>query len=389
MGAVLTERRQLLLKLVIQEFIERAVPVASETLVRKYDLAVSPATVRNDLAILEELGYLTHLHTSAGRLPTDAGYRFFVENLMDSAPLNAEEQRTIRRQFAQVEGDFDQWVQIAASILARTARSVSVVTPPRAYQARFKHLELVSIHDTLALLVLVLHDTTVMQHMIPLDKIYSQESLRQVSAVLSEQCANLPVTSIKELLERAQQQASEKEYRETPVDELERQVLHLVVRSMLQVEEQVNEQIYSDGLVEMLSQPEFLPALMKEEDPDRGLERMRQTLELLSSNKMLGSLILHALASDGVQVIIGAEHTCEEMQRYSVILSRYGVEDSIAGVLGVVGPTRMLYPRSISTVQYLSLVMSEFLGGLYGGEVRSIGRSQDTSQAVEEEGKKK
>lgn len=389
MGAVLTERRQLLLKLVIQEFIERAVPVASETLVRKYDLAVSPATVRNDLAILEELGYLTHLHTSAGRLPTDAGYRFFVENLMDSAPLNVEEQRTIRHQFAQVGGDFDQWVQLAASILARTARSVSVVTPPRAYQARFKHLELVSIHDTLALLVLVLHDTTVMQHMIPLDKIYRQESLRQVSAVLSERCANLPVTSIKELLERAQQQASEKEYCETPVDELERQVLYLVVRSMLQVEEQMNEQIYSDGLVEMLSQPEFLPALMKEEDPDRGLERMRQTLELLSSNKMLGSLILHALATDGVQVIIGAEHTREEMQRYSVILSRYGVEDSIAGVLGVVGPTRMLYPRSISTVQYLSLVMSEFLGGLYGGEVRSIGISQDTSQAVEEEGKKK
>lgn len=360
---MLTERRQLLLKLVVQEFIERAIPVASESLVRKYELNVSPATVRNELAMLEELGYLTHLHTSAGRFPTDAGYRFFVENLMDCMPLGSEEQRTIRHQFSQVDGDPDQWVQLAAAILARTVRSVAVVTPPRAYQARFKHLELVAIHETLALLVIVLHDATVLQQIIPLEKIYPQETLREVSAILSEHCTNLPVSQIKAVLEQ-----KEPEYSEP----LSTQVLQLVIRSMLQLEEQVNEQIYSDGIVELLSQPEFLPAVMKEDDPNRGAERIRHTLELLSSSKMLGSLMLHALASDGVQVIIGAEHGNEEMRKFSVILSRYGFEDSIAGVLGVVGPTRMLYPRSISAVQYLSLVMSDFLNNLYGGEIRVI-----------------
>lgn len=365
---MLTQRRQLLLKLVVQEFIERAIPVASESLVRKYELNISPATVRNELATLEELGYLTHLHTSAGRIPTDAGYRFFVENLMDCMPLGSEEQRTIRHQFSQVAGDPDQWVQLAAAILARMVRSVAVVTPPRAYQARLKRLELIAIHETLALLVIVLHDATVLQQIIPLEKIYTQEALREVSATLSEQCADLPVSQIKVVLE---QQEKTSEY----VEPLAIQVLQLVVRSMLQLEEQVNEQIHRDGIVELLSQPEFLPAVMKEEDPNRGAERIRHILEIFSSSKVLSSLMLQALTNDGVQVIIGAEHGHEEMRKFSVILSRYGVEDSIVGVLGVVGPTRMPYPRSISAVQYLSMVMSDFLSSLYGAEIRAIAPS--------------
>lgn len=125
MSAGLTERRQAILKLVIQEFVETACPVASEALVRKYRLNVSPATVRNELAALEELGYLTHLHTSAGRVPTDAGYRFFVENLMERTTLSLAEQRTIRHQFYQVRGELDQWIQLAGAVLARTTQNAS------------------------------------------------------------------------------------------------------------------------------------------------------------------------------------------------------------------------------------------------------------------------
>jgi heat-inducible transcriptional repressor len=137
MAAEMTERRRLILKLVIQEYIETPEPVGSETLTRKYGLTVSSATVRNELAALEELGYLTHLHTSAGRVPTDAGYRYFVANLMDRTPLTPTEQRTIRHQFYQVRSELDQWIQLAGAVLARTAQNASLVTPPRAYQARF------------------------------------------------------------------------------------------------------------------------------------------------------------------------------------------------------------------------------------------------------------
>ncbi|HEU5090098.1 MAG TPA: HrcA family transcriptional regulator, partial [Roseiflexaceae bacterium] len=133
----MSERRRLILRLVIQEFVETSVPVGSDLLARKYRLNVSSATVRNELAALEELGYLTHQHTSAGRIPTDAGYRYFVENLMDRAPLSPTEQRTIRHQFYQVRTELDQWIQLAGAVLARTAQNVAVVTPPRAYQSRF------------------------------------------------------------------------------------------------------------------------------------------------------------------------------------------------------------------------------------------------------------
>ena len=161
MATEMNERRQLVLKLVIQEYIETSTPVGSEVLVRRYGLNVSSATIRNEMSALEDLGYLTHLHTSAGRVPTDAGYRYYVENLMDRTPLSATEQRTIRHQFYQVRSELDQWIQLAGAVLARTAQNASVVTPPRAYQARFKHLELIAIHDSKVLLVLVLHDGTV------------------------------------------------------------------------------------------------------------------------------------------------------------------------------------------------------------------------------------
>src|SRR5215210_3786718 len=176
MAAEMNDRRELVLKLVVQEFIENPmVPVASELIVRKYSLNVSSATIRNELAALEELGYLTHWHTSAGRVPTDAGYRYFVESLMERTPLSATEQRTIRHQFYQVRSELDQWIQLAGAVLARTAQNASLVTQPRAYQARFKHLELIAIHDTTVLLVLVLHDGTIRQQTFALDTARSQD----------------------------------------------------------------------------------------------------------------------------------------------------------------------------------------------------------------------
>jgi heat-inducible transcriptional repressor len=351
MAAEMSERRQFILKLVIQEFIERPEPVASKLLVQKYGLNVSSATVRNELAALEELGYLTHLHTSDGRVPTDAGYRYFVENLMDRTPLSATEQRTIRHQFYQVRSELDQWIQLAGAVLARTAQNVSVVTPPRSYQSRFKHLELIAIHDAMVLLVLVLHDGTIRQQTLTLEMMRGQEELSRSAGRINERCHDAPVARIEELLqfERAQ-----------PIpafDEFERQVLELIARAMRQLEEQLNEQIHSDGLIEILNRREF-------ED----IARVRHVLEILQSGKGLGSLIPRALASSGVQVVIGGEHGHNEMREYSVVLSRYGITGEVEGVLGVIGPTRMPYPRTISTVRYISTVMSDLLGALYGGE---------------------
>jgi heat-inducible transcriptional repressor len=378
MTRAFTERRQFILKLVVQEFVETATAVSSDMLVRKYGLTISSATVRNEMAALEELGYLTHLHTSAGRVPTDAGYRFFVEHLMEPRPLSAEERRAIRSQFSQVRGELDQWIQLGAAILARTAQNASVITSPQAYQSRFKHLELIAIYETTVLLVLVLHDGTVRQQTMTLETPQTQEDLRRIALRINERCKD---ASMQQVAGYCRDRAEDNESVEQlgPVlAELEQHVLTLVTAAMQQLEDQVNMQIYSDGLIEMLSQPEFIPALLKEEDASRAVERMRQVLETFTDHSILGTLVLRALASDGVHVVIGGEHGKDEMRDYSVVLSRYGVNGVVNGVLGIVGPTRMAYPRSISTVSYISTVLSDMVGNIYGVDIPSSTTAPDT-----------
>ncbi len=342
----LSERCQQILKLAIQEYIESPKPVASETLVRKYGLVFSSATVRNELAHLEDLGLLTHLHTSAGRVPTDAGYRYFVENLMERTGLSPTEQRTIQHQFYQVRGELDQWMYLAAAVLARSTQNAAVVTPPRAYEARVKHLELIGIHDTIVLLVLVLHDGAIKQQTITTDTVIPQEELSRIAQRLNELLHDADVGQIDRLVADASEPA---------LGAFERAVAEAIARAMHQREGQVNEELHHDGLLEMLQQPEF-----------EKIDRVRDVIEILRDSKGLGPLIPQALASDGVQVVIGGEHGRDKLREYSVILSRYGYGEQLAGVIGLIGPTRMAYPRSISTVRYISTVMSELLAELYG-----------------------
>jgi heat-inducible transcriptional repressor len=343
----LTERRRQILKLVIQEFIESpARPVASETLQRKYGLSCSSATIRNELAALEELGLLTHLHTSAGRVPTDAGYRYFVENLMDRQALSPQEQRTIQHQFYQVRGELDQWIHLAAAVLARTAHNAAVITPPRAFEIRFKHLELIAIYETVALLVLVLHDGTIKQQSLSAEQPQTQDDLRTIAQRFNERLANATIAQVEQLRD---------ESAEPPLSAFERSVLDVIARAMRQLEGQINEALHHDGLLEMLSQPEFAQ-----------VERVRQAIQILEEGHGIGPLIPQALSQDGVQVVIGGEHGQDSMREYSVILARYGRGGDVAGVVGVFGPTRMAYPRSISSVRYISTVMSDLLGDLYG-----------------------
>ncbi|MGH2591879.1 MAG: HrcA family transcriptional regulator, partial [Anaerolineae bacterium] len=198
----LTPRQQTILAFVIREHVESAKPVSSKALVEKYGLDFSPATIRAELARLEDLGYLTHLHTSAGRQPTDAGYRYFVQRLMGEVELPINEQRTIAHQFHQSRLDLTQWMQLAASVLARSAilsrpdgthstALVALVTPPHARQARLKHIQLISTQGRLALLIVVLQDGSVKQEMLTLAGPLSQETLSEASARLNAEYTNL------------------------------------------------------------------------------------------------------------------------------------------------------------------------------------------------------
>src|SRR3990170_6586738 len=183
---MLTERQARVLELVIGEYVETASPVGSQHIQTRYQLDVSSATIRNDMAELEDAGYLSHPHTSSGRVPTEKGYRHYVESLMREEELPWEAQQTIRHQFHQVERGQEAWVHLAASVLAQAVQNAAVVTPPRTDACRIKHLELVSLHDQTALLVLVLDQARLKQELLTFEDPATQDELAAMAGKLNQ-----------------------------------------------------------------------------------------------------------------------------------------------------------------------------------------------------------
>lgn len=342
----ISERQRHILSIIIDEYVSTARPVASEHVVNRYDLHVSSATVRNDMAELERMGLIVQPHTSAGRVPSDRGYRYFVENLMNPTTLPADEQRKIQHQFHQVEMEAEEWVRLAAAVLARTVHVAAMATTPRSTAVRLKHFELMSISDTRIMIVLVGHDGTVTQQMVNVGEAWEQGDLTTLSGQLN---GLLVGKSAEEIGEWAAKAANIQ-----ALPALAVQVLAALAGMLSKLERHETSQVYHDGLSHILEQPEF-----------RDREKMQQVLELFDSGAVWSSIIPSIIGQQGVQVIIGDEGWGEGMAPYSVVLARYGLGDKLAGVLGVIGPTRMPYSRSVSTVSYMSRLLSDMLQKTY------------------------
>jgi heat-inducible transcriptional repressor len=338
----LTHRQQTILGLVVREYVETASPVSSHALVKNYNLGVSTATVRNELAQLEELGYLTHPYTSAGRVPTDKGYRRFVTRLLGGVELPLQERRTIAHQFYQARQDFEQWMPLAASVLAHTARGAALVTAPQATQSRYKHLQLISTQGQTVLLVIVLRGGVVKQQMLALVEPFSQEALNEASDRLNQLLNGLT--------------ADEIEARVGELPTFEADIANLVVDAMQRTDMQTAGTIYRDGLSEVLQQPEFA-----EGEQAHGLVRV------MEEHSFLEAVLADALSPEvgSVRVLIGGEGRWNELRACSLVLARYGVTGLITGALGVVGPTRMSYGRAISTVRYVAGLLSDLVYDTY------------------------
>jgi heat-inducible transcriptional repressor len=342
----LTSRQQILLSLVVREYVSTAAPVGSKGLAEKFPLGVSSATIRNELARLEELGYLSHPHTSAGRMPTEEGYRYFVERLMGEAKLPVEEERMIAHQFHQVRQNMEQWVKLAAAVLARTSRSAALITVPQSNRARFKHVQLIVTHGQIVLLILVLQDGSVKQEMLTLAQTLTQGSLDDASRRLNNACENLSTDGITAL--RSTLPAFEAEVAGVIADILQPADLHAA------------SPIYRDGLTQVLKQPEF--------EGRQESETLLRVLEEHSS--LLEEVMSHAVSPDvgNVQVVIGGEGRWRELRDYSLVLARYGATEYATGALGVIGPMRMPYNRAISAVRYVADLMSDMVSDLYSHE---------------------
>ncbi|GHO43525.1 heat-inducible transcription repressor HrcA [Ktedonospora formicarum] len=288
----LSQRKQQILRALVEEYIHMATPVASETLVRKYGLKFSSATVRHELAGLEEANLIYQPHTSAGRVPTDLGYRYFVEHLMRESALSLDEQRLIRHQFYQVQDQLDQWVRLTASVMARLLHSAAIMTPPRSNEGSLKHFEILAVTELAAHMVLVLTDGSVKQQRLLLDRPIRQEELSAMSMRLNELFAERNASEIAAL-------ATQLDF--TPVEQL---VTHTICRILEQHGDLFGDVFYREGVINILEQPEYSrlgPEAVRN-------ERMRNVLEVLEQNRLLPALATHLRSqpSDGVQVIIGA-----------------------------------------------------------------------------------
>lgn len=335
----LTQRQQKILGLVVKTYISSAMPVGSKPLLEANDLGISSATIRNEMAALEELGYLTHPHTSAGRVPTDKGYRYFVERLIGDAEMPLAEQNMIRHQFHQAKLEMSQWMQLAAAILARSVRSAALVTAPKVELPRLRHVELISTQSQLVLMVVVFQGGTVRQRYLTLKEPMDQAALSQAAAKFNALCGGLDADTIRTKL--------------NDLSDFEADVLNLLADLMTADESVPANQVYRDGLTEVLQEPEF---------------NKRSEANALVNAFEQPSFLSEAMSSPvgTVQVVIGGEGRWRELSSCSMVIARYGIEGFATGSLGVLGPTRMPYGRAISTVRYVADLMSDLVSDLYG-----------------------
>lgn len=361
----LSSRKQQILRALVEEYIHNATPVASETLVRKYGLPFSSATVRHELAGLEEANLINQPHTSAGRVPTDLGYRYFVEHLMQESALSLDEQRLIRHLFYQVQDQLDQWVRLTASVMARLLHSGAVITPPRSSEGRLKHFEVLAVTEYSAHLVLVLMDGSIKQQRLLLESPVLQDDLSAISLRLNQLFQNKSAAEINQLLIA---------YDPSP---LERVIGNTIVRFLEQHGDMLADTFYNEDVVNILDQSVYqAPATGAEDErtvrvrqlmEELEHKRLHKVMEELENKRILPVLASHLPLSDGVQVIIGGENRWDEMKDVSLVLARYGQEGKVGGLLGIIGPTRMQYGRAIAVVRYMAQVMNELLADMYGG----------------------
>jgi len=335
----ITARQRVVLKFIVQEYVHRGRPVGSKELSERSTIGVSSATIRNEMADLEGAGLVQALHTSGGRIPTDKGYRYFVHHLLDEAELPAVDQIMIRHQFRQVEVQLERWVELAAAVLAETAGNVSVVTAPRPAVPRLRHFELIGLQPRLALLILVTHESLVRQVMVHWPEPVDQATLSRLADAIAGEVSGLT--------------AAEIAVRPRATDGTARFVLAQVEAALRGLETVGDTEVRHSGLQNMLAQPEF------------GGTDAQRLLDLLRGGAFLNAVLPQLAHHADVQVFIGDENPSNDLHRFGIVVSTYGIDGEVTGLLGVVGPTRMAYGRSISSVRYMARLMSDLMADLH------------------------
>lgn len=338
---VLSDRRSRILAFIVEDFVDSAQPIGSQALVERHALSLSSATVRNEMAALEDEGMITHPHTSAGRIPSHRGYRYYVSSLMGERGLAKQEQLKILHQFHQSARELENWTSLAASVLAQSLGNVALVTQPRVIEVRLKQVQLVELTENRALLIAVTMDGGAHQQTVEFPVPAHQEQLSRLANRLNadlsgKTAADIPHRDLPE-----------------PPGPIERIVVAALTDILLREQERTLEAPIVEGVRDMLRQPEFGHS-----------DRMLDTLEAVDERRLRQAIPSDAVSEGGLAIVIGDENREGPYQDMSFVLARYGPQEG-GGVVGVLGPTRMAYADAVAHVRYVSDLLTELMRRLY------------------------
>jgi heat-inducible transcriptional repressor len=333
-------RKQSILRAVVHEFTTSAVPVGSLALQSRYFVNLSSATIRSELADLTDLGYLSQPHTSAGRVPTDSGYRYFVDFLMNLEAVPDRVQSFIGEEMRAAPGDVQGMVERVAMTLASVTQNASVASAPQGSLARIKHLDLVSLEPKEMLLILLLEGNLLRQQVVNTSEEATQAELTRLTARLNDSLSG-----------RSSDDAR-RHYDEAPLG-LEKELLGRVIAVLDLYEKGSESLVVHDGVRNLLRHPEFAES-----------SRLTQVLEVLEETRYLTVLLRELIGDSDLQIVIGSENTSSQLQGCAVVLTTYGPSDRLKGVLGVIGPTRMAYSQTVARLQAVARGASERMAEL-------------------------
>ncbi len=338
----LNQRKQKVLEAVVEDHIATAEPVSSRTIARKYKLGVSPATIRNEMADLEEAGLIEQPHTSAGRIPSQKGYRYYVDRLMRKGHLTDREKSTITSIFAQQARELVDIVQRTIKIVSQCTDYLVFLSGPQLENAALHKVRFISLAPGKAMLVIVSENGWVENKLIDLPVAVSQEELEQVERVFNNYFRGLTFPQITRAILKS------------VYDELSRQRLLIdlaldIIESVLKQESE--DALYLGGTRNILKQPEY-----------RDIQQVRKLLDLIEEQSVLRT-ILAETQNIGITVRIGRENKFDQVQNCSVVTATYTMGGNTVGAFGLLGPVRMNYARAIALVEFITQTLSNALTG--------------------------
>lgn len=337
----LNERTQHLLKVLVERYIQDGQPVGSRSLSRDSGLDLSPATVRNVMADLEEMGFLRAPHTSAGRVPTVKGYRFFVDSLLQVKPLSQQELNHLKQHF-NTASSTTELVQSVSSMLSGFTKLAGVVMLPRRALFTLRHVEFLPLPERRVLVILVINDTEVQNRIIQVERDYTSEELQQAANYLNHEFVG------KNLHEVRQRLLHDLQTTRKNMNELMQTVIS--VAGQVFVDDEPEEDYVLDGQTNLMQQAEL-----------SDVEKLRQLFEAFNQKRGILHILDQCLSTNGVQIFIGEESGYDVLDACSVVSAPYSVEGKVLGVLGVIGPTRMAYERVIPIVDVSAKLLASAL----------------------------